>query len=962
MKILMRAFSVLVLLIALFACSDPHSNDPSIDDRYIGPHRTFTLGAESEGLPAAEVTVSLLSDDDVLFTRSASHIRQGGSSSFSLTEGLAEGGYRLIDVRYTQPATKSQQPGEAYDDNGQRIFGLGSRILVTSSGISVTDSFNPTLRMAGLGTKENPFIISSSTHFFNLMMAVNDYDVNGYLTEHTYFQQVCDIDMKSMSRSCDSQYGWMPIGADTNTPFRGVFLGEGHAVKNLIINRPNSTSTGLFGNVHNAVFDNMHILNATVTGQYGVGGVAGAVITAGDNDRGQASFTNCRIEGSTISATSTGAAVGGVLGAADMHTRAQLSDCTVNGGTLTGAMNVGGIAGGAGIYSSIIISGCTNSSPITAGLSGAGGMVGTADTLQVVGCKNFADIRGGASPSQGMPAIGTGGIAGGAGFSWITGSENKGSVTGYEGTGGIIGSTRVKGSSSESFVYNQTVLRWCSNSGSVSGKNFTGGAIGEAQAGTYGVVNTGKVTGSDYVGGICGSSSVAVLHNTLNSGDVDGDSNVGGVLGKCTWGSLAILQNAGAVTGKTGNTGGIVALAGNNTIINYCSNFGKVTGSKSGHIGGISGEIGDPRKWTGIAIAECVVGTLECVMGLAGPCLAIAEGAIEMAEGVEIAIKIVETSIEAALQSTDYVLVGYGIAELVSPEAEEELSETARVMSEEATQSVKTLMGDIRSGLKGEIPNFPSATLADAYKSNIEKLTEWYETGENDEIFNEAINETREERAGKLEKIAKAKEITHTVVAGVAVAVSTVAAIAGTVASGGTATAFMLVGASAAIVGGVNAITKSCNEFEKNAVVISQCVNAGAVSSHGNDNCSSICGKICDGCLIKDCLSTTYTDGGGFDVFTGSYGSYSDIYRCVSLVMLKDFDLHSGYIHDNVICDPSLGTGKTSDYNRSRAAAPDRMADPDVYKPYSFSFGEDNPWIIPEGAYFPIPSKSQMQK
>lgn len=962
MKLILRAISVLLPLIALCACSDPHSGEPGFDDQYLGPHCSFTLGAESEGLSATEVTVTFLSDDGVLFTRSASHARHGDASSFRLAEGLAEGSYRLIDMRYNQPATKSQQPGEAFDDNGQRIFGLGSRISVTSAGISVTDSFNPTLRMAGEGTKDNPFIISSSTHFFNLMMAVNDYDINGYITEHTYFRQVCDIDMKSMSRSCDSQYGWMPIGADTNTPFRGVFLGEGHAVKNLIINRPNSTSTGLFGNVHNAVFDNLHIVKATVTGQYGVGAVAGAVITAGDNDRGQASFTNCSIEDCTISAPSTGAAVGGVLGATDMHARAQLSDCTVSGGSLTGAMNVGGVTGGAGIYSSIFISGCTNSSPVTAYLSGAGGMVGTADTLQVVGCRNKAEIRGGVSPADGMPAIGAGGIAGGSGFSWITGCTNDGNVSGYEGTGGIIGSTRVKGSASEAFVYNQSVLRWCSNTGNVSGSSFTGGAIGEAQAGTYGVVNTGKVTGSDYVGGICGSSSVAVLHNTVNDGAVEGNSNVGGVLGKCTWGSLAILQNSGQVTGKSGNTAGIVAMAGNNTIINYCSNFGRVTGPKSGHVGGIAGEIGDPRKWTGMAIAECVVGSLECVMGLAGPCLAIAEGAIEMAEGVEIAIKIVETGIEAALQTTDYVLVGYSISELISPEAEEELSETARVMSNEAAQSVRALMDDIRSRLKGEMPNFPAATLADNYKGNVEKLVGWYETGENDEIFNEAINETREERAGKLEKIAKAKEITHTVVAGVAVAVSTVTAIAGTVASGGTATAFMLAGASAAIVGGVNAITKSCNEFEKNAVVISQCVNAAKVSSHGNDNCASICGKICDGCLIKDCLSTADTDGGGYDVFTGGYGNYCDIYRCVSLVMLKDFDLNPGYLHDNVFCDPGLGAGKTKDYNRSRAAAPDRMSDPNVYKNYSFTFGTDNPWIIPEGAYFPIPSKSQMQK
>lgn len=962
MKCLLRIITALMPAMIVCGC-DEDTHEPEIPGcDFAGPYDTFTLGAESEGLSAPDVAVTILAEDGTVFTRPASHTRDGGSSSFCLATGLAEGNYRLIDVRYYMPEHKGGRPGDAFDEEGRRIFGLGSRIHVSSEGIVVTDNFNTTLRMAGLGSKENPFIISSPTHFFNLMMAVNDYDSNGYITENTYFRQVCDIDMKSMSRSCDSQYGWLPIGSDSNTPFRGIFLGDGHAVKNLIVNRPSSVAVGLFGNVHNALFDGLTMRNASVTGQYGVGAVAGAVITAGDNDRGEASFTGCRIEDCTVTSPSTGAAVGGVLGATDMHSRTLLSDCTVSGGTLSGGMNVGGITGGAGLYSSVTVSGCVNETPVTASLSGAGGMIGTADTLQVVGCINTASIRGGVSPSDGMPAIGTGGIAGGSGFSWITGCTNSGPITGPEGTGGIIGSTRVKGSASESFIYNQTVLRWCVNTADVTGGNFTGGAIGEGQAGTYGVVNTGKVKGDSYVGGICGASSVAVLHNSINNGAVEGNGNVSGILGKCTWGSLAILQNGGAVTASEGNAGGIVALAGNNTIINYCSNFGAVKGFGSAPVGGIVGEIGDPRKWTGMNIAECVVGSLECVMGLVGPCLAVAEDVIAIAEGVEIAIKLTETGMETALQTADYVLVGFSVAELISPEAEEELAETTRVKVDEAAGTVKETMSKLRDGFRGDAPNFPKATFCDTYKNNVEQLVSWYETGDNDEIFNDAINETREKRAGELEKVAKAKEIAHTVVAGVAVAASTVAAIAGTVATGGTATAFMLVGASAALVGGVNAITKSCGEFEKNAVVISQCVNAAPVSSHGNSSCSSICGKICDGIVVRDCLSASYTDGDGYDVFVGKYGSYSDIYHCVSLVMLKDFDHNSGYLHDNVFCDPDLDKGQTCDYVQSRAAAPDRMSDPSVYAPYGFCFGADKNWIIAPGSYFPIPSRSDMQE
>lgn len=966
MKLYLHILAALVPLILLFGCVGEDRVNPEPDasgDQYAGPHSFFTLGEETEGLSATDVLVTLLSDEGKLFTRRAGHRRSAGLSSFRLDIGLAEGGYRLIDLRFDADATRqSETPGHAFDDEGRQIFGLGSHILVSAGGITVTDSYDRTMKMAGLGTQGNPYIISSSTHLFNLMMAVNDYDSNRQISENTYFQMVCDIDMKSMSRSCDSKSGWMPIGADSNTPFRGVFNGGGHAIKNLIIDRPASAAVGLFGNVHNALIDSLTMQGASVSGQYGVGAVAGAVITAGGSERGEGTFTNCTIQDCTVTTPSTGAAAGGVLGATDMHARTLIGNCRVSGGRLSGGMNIGGLTGGAGIYSSVLISGCRNESPVTASLSGAGGMIGTADTLQIAGCSNTALIRGGAEPSQGMPAIGTGGIAGGSGFSWITGCTNSGEVIGLEGTGGIIGSTRVKGSSAEAYVYNQTYLRWCANTADVTGSNFTGGAIGEAQAGAYGVVNTGKVKGGDCTGGLCGGASVAVMHNSVNGGSVEGGGNVAGILGKCTWGSLAILQNGGRVSGGSGNTAGIVALAGNNTIINYCANYGVINGPASAKVGGIAGEIGDPRKWTGMAIAECVIGTLECVMGLVGPCIAIAEESIAMAEGVEIAIKLAETSLEASLQSADYALVGYGISELVSPEAEEALEECAGVLAKEAEDDVNALMQDIRSKLKGDIPDYLAGDLSTDYRQNIEQLNSWYADGENEEAFNEAINETREKRAGTLEKAAQAREIAHTVVAGVAVVTSTIAAIAGTVATGGAATAFMLLGSSAAIVGGVNAITKSCNEFEKNAVVISQCVNAAPVNSHGNGNCAPICGRICDGVEIRDCLSTSKADADGLDIFTGNYGNMCDIHNCISLVMLKDFDLNTGSIYNNVFCDPSLGSGKTREYAKSRAAAPDRMADAGVYDKFGFRFGSDESWIIADNAYFPIPSRSQMQQ
>ena len=958
-----KRFILLIPIVALLltGCDDntPAPEIPSDGDDFNGPHKVLILGEETDGLTASDITVSLLAENGTVFTRQASHSRSGGKSTILLDRGLAEGTYRLLAAHY--PLLSSDTHGNATAGEPTSEFGLGSRIRVTADGISVIDSFNPTLGYAGEGTKDNPFVISSSSHLFNLMMTVNDYDTNRRIGKDTYFIQVCDIDMKQMSRSCDMEYGWLPIGADTNTPFRGVYLGDGHAITSLIIKRPNSAGIGLFGFVCDASIDGLAMRKCDISGQFAVGTVAGAVITSGGNNRGTGTFTNCTATDCNVSGPQTSASLGGILGATDMHSKTLIADCSVTGGSLSGGMNVGGLTGGAGIYSSIMISGCENSTTVTSLNSGAGGMIGTADTLHVAGCTNRAAITGSTSTQSSDPRIGTGGIAGGAGMSWITGSRNTGTVTGYEGVGGIIGSTRVRGSSGETFTYNQSVLRQCSNSGNVSGLRFVGGAIGEAQAGTYGVCNTGKVSATDYVGGICGNASVAVIHNSVNGGDVQGASYVAGILGKCTWGSLAIDQNMGKVNGSSGNTAGVLSLAGNNTVVHYCANFGEVTGPSSHPVGGIIAEIGDPRKWTAMNIAECVVGSLECVMAVAGPVLAVVEGTVEMAEAVEIIIKIVETSIEVSLQTTDYVLVGFGIDELINPELEEALSADMRAKSEEAASDITEQINTLRRKSAGNVCGFTEASLATSYIDNINKVVAWYETEGNDEKFNEAINEAREKRAEQLEKYAKAKEIAHTVIAGVAVVSSTVALVAGTIASGGAATAFLVMGSTAAVVGGVNAIVKSCTEFEKNAVVVSQCLNAGQLNSPGNGRASSIVGLLCDGCVVYDCVNTAKTETGSHQIFVADNGSNCEITHCVSTEPWPNYT-NVGTFQNSVVYDSSLKPGTTSKGEYFLAASPEAMGMASTYTSQGFAIGEDQPWNIPAGFPFAIPNISQMQE
>lgn len=956
MKYLYLLISTLVGLMWLTACEDhTGASEPETDD-YLGQHTLLTLGDETASLTSTDIELIIQTPDGQEITRRASHRRSGDRSTIRMDQGLREGTYRLLAAIYDNPdsGTRGEFPTVEY--------GLGSRIEVKAEGISILDPFDSQLGYAGRGTKDSPYIISSSSHLLNLMLNVNDYDSWQEIAAGTYFKQVRDIDMKQASRSCDIEYGWLPIGADTNTPFRGVYLGDGHIISNLSINRPTSPGVGLFGYLLDCTIDGLTMSRCSVTGQFAVGSLAGASITSAYS-RGTVAITNCAAENCTVSGNETSVALGTLLGGADMYTKTLLANCTVTDGSVSGGMNVGGILGGTGIYSSTSIENCTNSARITSDFSGAGGIVGTADTLQVVSCRNAGAVVGSRlAAGGGNPGVGSGGIAGGTGISWLTASENTGDVSGHEGVGGIIGSTRVRGSQSEGYLYNQSVLRFCSNTGNVQGKRFVGGAIGEAQSGGYGVMNRGAVKGSDYIGGICGNSSVSVIHNSANAGTVEGERYVSGIVGKTTWGSLALNQNYGHVAASAGIAGGVVGLAGNNTVVHYCSNFGEVSGPSSHPVGGIVGEIGDPRKWTAANIAECVVGSLECLMAMAGPVLAIAEHAIEMAEAVEVVLKIGEFTAESMLQIADYTLLGFGIAEMVSPEAEEELSSDIKAETQAVCSDIASKLRELRQGAGGSVANFNTSKFNSHYTPNILNLQSWYEQKGHDEHFNERINEAREARAEKLEKVAQGHEIFHTVVAGVAVVTSTVTLIAGTVATGGAATAILVAGSAAAIVGGVNAIVKSCTEFEHNAVVISQCVNAGKVSSHGNDDCGTIVGRLYDGGQLRDNLNAASYDSKSDHIIYGSKGAHCDVDNNVSTYIPKSHTGESGtYTPVTLIaCDATLR--KNAGYHDGVLyLSPDLMATQKYYTDEGFDFSSKI-WTIPSGADFPIPTTSTMTK
>jgi hypothetical protein len=135
--------------------------------------------------------------------------------------------------------------------------------------------------------------------------------------------------------------GWLPVGAynynededeDENVgSFRARFSGNGHAIKNLTINRPEKEDVGLFGSVNNSYIENLVISGSLtrVVGNDGVGALVGEI-------------SNSKIQNIVVAARVQGRyELGGVAGrGAD----SSLKNISVSGSVI-GFDGVGGLIG-----------------------------------------------------------------------------------------------------------------------------------------------------------------------------------------------------------------------------------------------------------------------------------------------------------------------------------------------------------------------------------------------------------------------------------------------------------------------------------------------------------------------------------------------------------------------------------------------------------------------------------------
>lgn len=808
-------FLIITLACILFACKDNNDIEPDANDAFVGSQRLITLSSEMDKFSGTDFECVIKAEDGTIFRRRGNHMRSGNTSLLTLDTGLRTGTYRLLAL---EVPTIENGTDTVWTD-----YGLGCRVRISAENHSATvlDTFNSEFELVGDGSETNPFIISSAEHLWRLRDFTNSDENNTKLTGKTHFRQECDLRMRDICTSSDRKFGWLPIGSIPENPFRGIYDGNGYKITGLWIHRPNSPGIGLFGFIDQAKISNLTVQNPDIEGNYAVGALVGGTSAPGDK-RGSSALHGCTVEGGSVSAPTGSVAVGGLIGVVDRKGFLSVDSCYNNNTRVSGDYAVGGLVGAGTLYSTINALACNNHGRITARYSGAGGIVGSVDSLFVSGCRNMSAITGGTAVMSGTTdngGIGAGGIAGGTGVAFIYSSFNEGKIEGAIGVGGIIGSTRIGkagGNLGGELLYNNVLAKDCGNVAAVSGR-----------------------------------------------------TSVGGIVGKTSFGALFGCQNFGTLNVTSTYTGGIAGWVGNYTVANYCFNGGTINDSGNRSTGGIIGEAGDAREWTGMDIAGCVVGAAEIVMGIAGPAISVigktlTDGVMKGSKAFEEFLHVLhigEATIDWSLIAYDQIVYGIGIYGIITEKELDEIQTDLKATAGGISSEVKSRIQAIQAGYTVDTASLPpgiDGSTISSYINNHNTVMKFFEASDNNNstvYYN--MNRTREDRVEHIESQREVTEIITKSIAGACIAVGTVAAVVSAFATGGSTLAIAagIIGPVATVIGGANAIFECATNFTVNAIVVKQCTNVGTVNAPSADYPAGIIGYMQQYCMATDCLN-----------------------------------------------------------------------------------------------------------
>ena len=197
---------------------------------------------------------------------------------------------------------------EDVDDNNDGVIDIdaNSNALVDIYNLTTLDAVRHNLAGSGLklsAEQENdhtgcPVVFTGENYI---------HQCNGYeLIADIEFDSNQDKIISSEDEFWNDGSGWLPIGIDGSTPFATTFKGNGHIIRNLYINRPETDIVGLFGYLSDSGVTISELAVTTagqgVTGRNYVGVIAGYSINANLN--------SLYISGTVTSITNAGVAIG----------------------------------------------------------------------------------------------------------------------------------------------------------------------------------------------------------------------------------------------------------------------------------------------------------------------------------------------------------------------------------------------------------------------------------------------------------------------------------------------------------------------------------------------------------------------------------------------------------------------------------------------------------------------------
>ena len=380
-----------------------------------------------------------------------------------------------------------------------------------------------------------------------------------------------------------------------------------------------------------------------ISGKENVGGIVGASYGAFFKD---CSTTTCEINANAVCGGIVGKLVDGDMSIcksdASVSSTGFSSSLTYSGGHSYSA--TGGIAGVVSVtpgYSkTILFDDVSNLGNVASDFGGIGGIIGVVDKGEHLITVSKCDNRGSVSGRSNSCAVG--GLVGlslNKNFIVNNVSSNHGSVSGFAGVGGIIGSAGGVHSdystlNSMFYVNSYAANIEASNEGDILGQYCVGGIIGEGYASIC-CSNSSNISGAvsggnAYVGGIAGAifdGHTAVLEKCNTSGGIAGSSSnashVGGIVGFCN-GDVSVSECS-----VDGNISGDFALGGiigsinmdvsfvedvsnysfsyyesnSNIKVEHCSYRGDSLIKGQGVVGGIIGVAGS--KNTSVKVSNC---------------------------------------------------------------------------------------------------------------------------------------------------------------------------------------------------------------------------------------------------------------------------------------------------------------------------------------------------------------------